>query len=165
MATGIFIGFTLLILGLSLSSSSDEEPTVSVGGSDELVQLREEIESLKTQYQDLQAQFEELAIKVKYSTTDGVVEVAPEVDVDVMDQPITFSNGYYIAGEDFPEGVYDIKLREGHGFVSSSNQLDGGISTIMGKEEGYAQEYKNIRLPEGVELKIDGPTIDLIKKK
>ena len=33
------------------------------------------------------------------------------------------------------------------------------------EDEYYQKEYKNIRLPEGTELRVDGVTIDLIPKE
>lgn len=81
--------------------------------------------------------------------------------------PVELGNGNFIAGEDFPAGVYDIIAISGGGNVSSDNIFDGGINAIMGTEDQnriadmYQQEYKNIELPEGTRLKINGVNIRL----
>lgn len=80
-----------------------------------------------------------------------------------------FSSGHYVAGIDFPAGVYDIVAVSGGGNVSSSNLYDGGINAIMGTEDKntggldiYEQEYKNIDLPEGTTLTIDSVQVQLV---
>lgn len=79
-----------------------------------------------------------------------------------------FSSGNYTAGVDFPAGKYDIVAVSGGGNVSSSNLYDGGINAILGTEDQnelmdmYEQEYKNIDLPEGTTLTIDGVQVQLI---
>ena len=86
-------------------------------------------------------------------------------------ETVTLANGYFIAGEDFPAGVYDIIVVDGSGNVSSDNMFDGGINAALGIVDGafsdlYQQEYKNIELPDGIELKVSGGvTVDLIPSK
>ena len=87
-------------------------------------------------------------------------------------EPITvdqeFSSGNYTAGIDFPAGTYNIVAVSGGGNVSSSNLYDGGINAILGTEDQnelmdmYEQEYKNIDLPEGTTLTIDGVQVQLV---
>ncbi|MEG1481599.1 hypothetical protein [Clostridium sp.] len=79
----------------------------------------------------------------------------------------TLGNGNYVAGKDFEPGVYDIIAVSGGGNVSSSNMYDGGLNAIMGVEQGdmYEKEYKNIKLPDGVTLKISGVKIKLVPKE
>lgn len=87
------------------------------------------------------------------------------------DQPLTeeieLKNGYFISGQDFPAGVYDIIAVSGHGNVSSDNLFDGGINAVMGtkKSDFYEPSYKNVELPNGVELKVDGVKIKLVPSK
>lgn len=93
---------------------------------------------------------------------------SPKEEVKPIDStPFELSNGNYIAGEDFDAGTYDIVAISGSGTVSSSNMFDGGIHAMMsGKQsEYYEKEYKNISLPKGTTLKIDGVTIELTRKK
>ncbi len=80
---------------------------------------------------------------------------------------VDLGNGHFIAGEDFTEGVYNIVAVSGGGNVSSSNMYSGGINAIMGKPAGdfYEVEYKNIDLPKGTELSIDGVKIKLVPSK
>lgn len=86
-------------------------------------------------------------------------------------ETVRFTSGYYISGEDFPAGVYDVVAIEGTGNVSSDNMWDGGINAAVGITDGlwadlYSKEYKNIELPEGVELEVSGGlTVDLVPSK
>ena len=79
---------------------------------------------------------------------------------------IKLSNGNYVAGSDFEAGTYDIVAVSGNGNVSSSNMFSGGINAVMGTRNSdfYEKEYKNIKLPYGTELTVDGVTINLIPK-
>lgn len=83
-------------------------------------------------------------------------------------ETVDLGNGNFVAGEDFPAGVYNIVAVSGGGNVSSSNLYDGGINAILGTEDQnelmdmYEQEYKNIDLPEGTTLNIDGVQVQLI---
>lgn len=79
---------------------------------------------------------------------------------------VKLSNGNYVAGSDFEAGTYDIVAVSGNGNVSSSNMFSGGINAVMGTRNSdfYEKEYKNIKLPHGTELTIDGVTINLIPK-
>ena len=100
---------------------------------------------------------------------------APESGVIPREQPNTetvdLSNGNFVAGEDFPAGVYDIVAISGGGNVSSDNMFSGGINAVMGIvsdptfADMYEQEYKNISLPEGTTISIDGVEIQLIPSK
>lgn len=82
-------------------------------------------------------------------------------------ETVTLTSGYYISGEDFPAGVYDIIATEGSGNVSSDNLWDGGINATMSVEKTnfYETNYKNIDLPSGTEIKISGITVDLVPSK
>ena len=83
-------------------------------------------------------------------------------------ETVDLGNGNFVAGEDFPAGVYNIVAVSGGGNVSSSNLYDGGINAILGTEDQnelmdmYEQEYKNIDLPEGTTLTIDGVQVQLV---
>lgn len=85
-------------------------------------------------------------------------------------------NGNFEAGVDFEAGTYDIVAVSGGGNVSSSNMYNGGINAIMGDDakiaemnelgmgDMYKKEYKNIKLPAGTTLKLDGVEVKLIPK-
>lgn len=83
-------------------------------------------------------------------------------------ETVDLGNGNFVAGEDFPAGVYNIVAVSGGGNVSSSNLYEGGINAILGTEDQneimdmYEQEYKNIDLPEGTTLTISGVQIQLV---
>lgn len=82
-------------------------------------------------------------------------------------ETISLGNGNFVAGEDFPAGVYDIVATSGGGNVYSDNMFDGGLNAMMGTSnpDFYESQYKNIELPEGVTLTIDGVKIDLVPSK
>ncbi len=94
---------------------------------------------------------------------------SPQKQTDYIPYEATLRSGNYIAGIDFPEGSYDIVAISGGGNVVSDNMYSGGINAIMGtKEEDsavgggfYEQEYANIRLPDGVALRISGVTVKI----
>ena len=84
-------------------------------------------------------------------------------------EQIALSAGTYIAGQDFPAGMYDFTSTYGVGNVESSNMHDGGISEVMGTTwriaEGFDycdQNCQNVELPEGTELRISGVELLLI---
>lgn len=88
-------------------------------------------------------------------------------------ETITLTNGYYTAGEDFPAGVYTLRAVEGGGNIFSEGSEETWlINEILGTEEYvkkysaiYAQEYRNVKLSEGMCLKIDGLTIEMEPSK
>ena len=84
-----------------------------------------------------------------------------------LTEEISLGNGNFVAGTDFPAGVYDIVAVSGGGNVSSDNLLDGGINAILGVKDDdfYIKEYKNIELPSGTTLKVDRVKIKLIPSK
>ena len=83
-------------------------------------------------------------------------------------ETVDLGNGNFVAGEDFPAGVYNIVAVSGAGNVSSDNMYSGGLNAVMGTEEEnqlmdmYEQEYKNIDLPDGTTLTISGVQIQLV---
>lgn len=75
------------------------------------------------------------------------------------------STGVYTAGKDFKAGTYDIIAVSGDGNVSSSNMYTGGIDgEIATNTNGIYNEYKNIKLPDGTKLTVDGDvSIELVQ--
>lgn len=86
-------------------------------------------------------------------------------------EPVELGNGNFIAGEDFPAGTYDLTALSGGGNVSSSNMFENGINAIMGVSDDptlgglYDKSYRNVELPEGTELKINGVKLSLTPSK
>lgn len=116
---------------------------------------------------------QERPASIRQSTTSDSSTAEETTTTTTNSEPISvdqeFSSGHYIAGIDFPAGVYDIVAVSGGGNVSSSNLYDGGINAIMGTEDKntggldmYEQEYKNIDLPEGTTLTIDSVQVQLV---
>ncbi len=100
-------------------------------------------------------------------------ENADVADMKAREQPNTetveLGSGNFVAGDDFPAGVYNITAVSGGGNVSSDNLYNGGINAVMGNadlnistgSDFYQQEYKNIELTEGVTLSISGVSVRL----
>jgi hypothetical protein len=100
-------------------------------------------------------------------------ENADVAALQMREQPNTetveLGSGNFVAGDDFPAGVYNITAVSGGGNVSSDNLYNGGINAVMGTadlntsmgSEFYQQEYKNIELTEGVTLSISGVSVRL----
>lgn len=76
---------------------------------------------------------------------------------------VTLGSGNYIAGTDFPAGIYTITSAGGAGNVSSSNMYDGGLNEIIGDvNDGFSTlEFKNAKFDQGMELSVSGVTIVL----
>jgi len=103
-------------------------------------------------------------VKVRITSDDASGEPLKKREQSIT-ETVELGNGNFVAGEDFPAGVYDIVAISGGGNVSSDNMFDGGINAIMGVDTSsgiYEQEYKNIELPEGTTLTVDGVRIKLI---
>jgi hypothetical protein len=81
-----------------------------------------------------------------------------------LTETVELSSGNYVAGEDFPAGIYNIVATSGSGNVSSSNMFEGGLNEIMGSsaDDFSIKEFKNASLDEGVELTISGVSIELV---
>ena len=99
-----------------------------------------------------------------FSDTDKVNRLTQE---ELEARTIELSNGNYVAGTDFEAGTYTITAINGNGNVYSSNMFSGGLNAIMGTNNDgfYELEYKNIKLPVGTTLTIDGVTVRLTPSK
>lgn len=75
---------------------------------------------------------------------------------------IDLQAGNYTAGDDFPEGVYDIVATGTSGNVSSSNMYEGGINEIMGTDGFGIPKFANVVLEEGITLTISGTTVRIV---
>lgn len=76
-------------------------------------------------------------------------------------------SGNYVAGTDFPAGIYNIVAVNGSGNVTSDNLFDGGINAVMSPEENqftdmYIQAFMNVDLSDGIGLSVSGVTVKLV---
>lgn len=71
------------------------------------------------------------------------------------------ASGNYIAGIDFPAGVYNITAESGSGNVYSSNLYDGGLNEVMGTGSSDAKDFKNAKLTDGIMLSVSGVKIKI----
>lgn len=126
--------------------------------------LQAKIDSAAPYFAMEKAEQEQLSLDAK-AKEEEVKEAKKEAEIAAA--TIELSNGNYESGKDFDAGTYTIIAVKGGGNVSSSNMFSGGINAIMGVEnnEFYEKEYKNIKLPKGTTLKIDGVTIKLVPSK
>ena len=173
---GIFIG----ILGAPMCSESshddliiqNEEITAKLEGvNSEMIVLNDKLEEAKPFFEMSKEEQLKLEADAKAAEEKRIADEKKKEEQKKKEEleakTKTFSNGNYVSGEDFEPGNYDIIAIKGGGNVSSSNVFSGGINAIMGiaNDGFYEKEYKNIKLPEGVELKIDGVTVKLVPKQ
>ncbi|WP_245157206.1 copper amine oxidase N-terminal domain-containing protein [Anaerovorax sp. IOR16] len=181
---------TTLVLGLSLTSFAETgTKNLSVGYSNIKIYINEKLTAMKdpkgntvepfiyngTTYVPLRAVSEALGQEVSWNNSTKSIYIGTQpADISNSKEEYEFANGNYTSGIDFSAGTYTITAIKGGGNVSSSNLLSGGINAIMGTPDKnseigldnfYKQEYKNISLPSGTILKIDGVTIKLTKVK
>lgn len=146
--------------------------------NDEVSKLEEENETLNAKIEEAQPFFdmkeeERLALEAEAKKAEEereakeLAEAEAKKAEELEAKTVTLSNGNYISGNDFEAGVYDVVAISGNGNVSSSNMFSGGLNAVMGVKGGdlYQKEYKNIKLPEGTELSIDGVTVKLVPKE
>lgn len=68
---------------------------------------------------------------------------------------IELTSGNFIAGEDFPAGIYSIEAVSGQGNLSSSNMFSEGVNEMFGVDDGsgfYLPRIEHVRLSDGTEL-------------
>lgn len=189
LVIGMFIG-SIILPGCSYSNHDNIETKVESlekqlkSKDDEIVSKRNEINNKQNEIKTLSAKVDEakpffdmkeeeqLALKEKALNAEKERIAKEEAErlakekAELEAKTVKLSNGNYISGSDFDSGTYDIVVVSGNGNVSSSNMFDGGINAVMGTRNNgfYEKEYKNIKLPYGTELKVDGVTINLIPK-
>lgn len=189
LLVGVFIG-SIILPGCSYSNHDNIETKLETlktqlqSRQDEINAKHEEIDNKQNEINTLTAKVEEakpffdmkeeeqLALKEKALKAEEERIVKEEAErlakekAELEAKTVKLSNGNYISGSDFDSGTYDIVVVSGNGNVSSSNMFDGGINAVMGTRNNgfYEKEYKNIKLPYGTELKVDGVTINLIPK-
>jgi len=129
------------------------------------IEEQNRIEKERLEAEKAKAEEERLA-KEKEEAEKAEEERLAEEKAELEAKTVRLSNGNYVAGTDFDEGVYDIIAISGGGNVSSSNMYSGGLNAVMGvADDGfYEKEYKNIKLPQGTELTVSGVKISLIPK-
>lgn len=96
---------------------------------------------------------------------------SPEADVSGVkpreqsaEAPIELGSGNFVAGTDFPEGVYTVVGTGEAGNVSSDNMYAGGLNEIMGPggDDFSIHEFKNATFEAGTTLSISSTSIQLI---
>ncbi|MGE4276884.1 MAG: hypothetical protein AB7E30_06865 [Lawsonibacter sp.] len=110
-------------------------------------------------------------VTISISSDDASTQALTPRNQDITDS-VELGNGNFVAGTDFPAGVYDIVAISGGGNVSSDNAYGGGINAVLGTADKntngidmYEQTYKNIQLTDGVTLAISGVKISLTPSK
>lgn len=188
----ITTGFVTLVLGYSIGSVElddvkmmrEEFPKQQVT----IEKLESEVEDLTAKLEEAQpffemkaeeqAQLEAQAKKEKQEREEAEAKAQAEAEAkakaeaeaknkaELEAKTITLGNGNYEAGVDFEAGNYDVIAVSGAGNVSSSNMFSGGLNAMMGTTdpEWYETEYKNIKLPKGTTLSVDGVKIKLVPR-
>lgn len=96
---------------------------------------------------------------------------SPEADVSGVNPrgqseaaPIDLGSGNFVAGTDFPEGIYTVIGTGEAGNVSSDNMYAGGLNEIMGPggDDFSIHEFKNATFEAGTTLSISGTSVQLV---
>ena len=76
---------------------------------------------------------------------------------DGMDMATIIGAGKYVFGEDLPLGKYDLKVVSGNGtlIIRYGETEDDETWINMGKDNDYAQEYRNLSLERGYYFSLD----------
>lgn len=181
----VFIGIVAIVIGYNIGHSSVDSYRRLLKDLEsenkkivtDLETKNEELEELRGLVEEAQPFFdmqeEEQAKLAEQAEKEKAERLAKEEEerkakeqAEIDAKSVTLSNGNYIAGTDFDAGTYDIVAISGGGNVSSDNMFTGGINAIMGTANDgfYEKEYKNIKLPTGTTLSIDGVKIKLVPK-
>ena len=103
-----------------------------------------------------------LSIEITYSSVEGGYSGRYYDE----QHSIEMSSGNFIAGEDFPAGVYSIEAVSGQGNLSSSNMFSEGVNEMFGVDDGsgfYLPRIEHVKLSNGTELSASsGVTVRLI---
>jgi len=97
----------------------------------------------------------QLTIKLTYTKVTSNFTGRTYDDASAID----LGSGNYIAGNDFPAGIYKIVAKSGTGNLSSDNMFDGGVNEMFGIDNGtgfYNDQFINANLPDGTTLTISG---------
>lgn len=107
------------------------------------------------------------SVTIKISSKGNVNVSSLKKRTNTATKEVTLSSGNYVAGKDFPSGIYNITAVKGSGNVSSDNIYEGGLNAIMGTQtdDMYEKDYRNVSLTSGVTLKISGVTVKLTPSK
>lgn len=102
-------------------------------------------------------------------------DTAQTQDMNPEPNPLTESvqlsrGGTYIAGEDFPEGVYDVLAEEWTtveysiylGEIYEDDELNYWQNTLWFSEDGGEDSYRNAVLPAGTEISTDTAAVTLV---
>lgn len=189
----VVTGFVTFIVGFSIGCvETDEVKTMRAEyprQQVEIEKLQDEVKELTEKLveaqpffdmkEEEQAQLEAQLEKEKKAREEAEAKAKAEAEAkakaeaeakkqaELEAKTVTLGNGNFEAGVDFEAGSYDIIAISGGGNVISSNMFDGGINAVMGVDQSfdfYEKEYKNIKLPQGTTLKVDGVEIKLVPR-
>lgn len=160
IAPVIVAGVIGAVIGSSIPSEKEKnydqllkDKAILVGQVDD---LQKKVEDAKPYFEMKQS--EKLALEEKASK-----EKAEKTDKLLEENSKTLSSGHFMVGVDFQAGTYDIIAVSGNGNVYSNNEKNP-INAIMGVREDdmYQKTFKNVYLPFGTTLTVDGVTVKII---
>ncbi len=150
--------FVLAIIGVLMSEEVSIDYDVY---SSSITYQTEAIPAKEAVYQDPEA------FNLDAYSGEYVIGKSPSEYVSGNEEEfITARSGVYVAGVDFPVGVYDLEVESGSGNVFSGGL--GGINEIMGSsgsalgDDFYLQKYDNHEFIDGEELEVSGVSIKLV---
>lgn len=151
----VFIG--LIIIGNLLPEPPSVSSSYDVQKA-EITYTTEDIPGAEAVYEPSQTYTTELS-------GEYVIGVAPKDLTSGEEQEFeTAQSGNYVAGEDFPIGIYDIVATSGNGNVMGSklNQIMG-VGTGLGSiDDMYVTTYDNHNFEQGETLKTSGVAVKLV---
>ncbi|GAA0863567.1 hypothetical protein [Paraclostridium tenue] len=168
---GSVLSLVIMAIGTCEISNQNEEYKQKISSmevasemkSNEIDKLTAKLDQAKPWFDMNKEEQKKLEKEADEAETARLKNEAAEEKEKLEEKATTLSNGNYVSGKDFKEGIYNIVAINGNGNVSSSNLYDGGINAVMGTSGGmYQSEYKNIELPSGTKLSIDSVQIKLI---
>ena len=150
---------------LTLSDSENSIYDSAWFGSDEEYDEIEELDDFRL-YSGAQISIDGGA--VLSFITENAQPLTAEPTANPLTDTLTPAPGTYIVGEDrIPEGIYDIILKDGEGYLSFHLDLiypDGSSEYLWAFRDSDSPEgrLRNLILPAGTSLTLDGDPVDFV---
>lgn len=102
-------------------------------------------------------------LKLKMECKEADMDSLTELD-NADAKKTELATGKYVAGEDFPAGIYDIIHTQGNGNVFVDDGMT--VNEMVGSDdEMYIQEFKNCTFKEGTTIELSGVSVKLVPSK
>lgn len=102
-------------------------------------------------------------------TTDNAQQLIQKTTINPLTESFTLEEGIFTAGEDIPEGIYDIVLPEAElneyiWFGLDLSYPNGSLKYLWASNNNGEpeQRIRNVIIPDGTEFTLDGDPIELV---